>query len=204
MTFKANAHLREHREGDNCLEASVPRSFNVLVKECSPWGWMSKSATPTRSNSPRPLKHPGEHPATKPRKPSSDANYDYHQRIDSRAAGAGQGHQVDSVAIAIASPETIRSWSKGEVKNPETINYAPSSRKRRPVLRTHLRTRQDWECSCGKYKRIKHPVWSATGAVWKSPWPGPPRAHGPHRTGGAGLAHLVLQVHALRWALCST
>jgi DNA-directed RNA polymerase subunit beta' len=37
--------------------------------------------------------------------------------------GMGKVNQVDFVSITVASPETIRSWSKGEVKNPETINY---------------------------------------------------------------------------------
>jgi len=46
---------------------------------------------------------------------------------------------------------------KGEVKNPETINYRTfKPEKGRPFLRTHFGPTRDWECSCGKYKRIKH------------------------------------------------
>ena len=46
----------------------------------------------------------------------------------------------DQVAITVADPDTIRSWSFGEVVNPETINYRTfKPEKRRPVLRTHLR-----------------------------------------------------------------
>src|SRR5271157_2760407 len=58
--------------------------------------------------------------------------------------GLDKVNQVDYVGITLASPEAIRSWSKGEVKNPETINY-----------RT-FKPEKGWECSCGKYKRIKH------------------------------------------------
>jgi DNA-directed RNA polymerase subunit beta' len=63
----------------------------------------------------------------------------------------------DSVTINIASPEAIKSWSKGEVRKPETINY----RTLRPEKDGLFCERifgpvRDWECSCGKYKRIKH------------------------------------------------
>ena len=65
--------------------------------------------------------------------------------------------KFDSVSISIASPEVIKSWSKGEVKKPETINY----RTLRPEKDGLFCERifgpvRDWECSCGKYKRIKH------------------------------------------------
>lgn len=65
--------------------------------------------------------------------------------------------KFDSVSINIASPEVIKSWSKGEVKKPETINY----RTLRPEKDGLFCERifgpvRDWECSCGKYKRIKH------------------------------------------------
>src|SRR3982751_3864483 len=63
----------------------------------------------------------------------------------------------DSIRISLASPEKIRSWSHGEVTKPETINY----RTFKPERDGHFCTRifgptQDWECLCGKYKRMKH------------------------------------------------
>jgi DNA-directed RNA polymerase subunit beta' len=64
---------------------------------------------------------------------------------------------VDNVAIGIASPETIRSWSKGEVKNPETINYRTFKPEKGGLFCERIfGPVKDWECSCGKYKRIKH------------------------------------------------
>jgi DNA-directed RNA polymerase subunit beta' len=64
---------------------------------------------------------------------------------------------VESVAISIASPDTIRSWSKGEVKNPETINYRTFKPEKGGLFCERIfGPVKDWECSCGKYKRIKH------------------------------------------------
>jgi DNA-directed RNA polymerase subunit beta' len=64
---------------------------------------------------------------------------------------------VDYVAISIASPEAIRSWSKGEVKNPETINYRTFKPEKGGLFCERIfGPVKDWECSCGKYKRIKH------------------------------------------------
>ena len=67
------------------------------------------------------------------------------------------GEEFDSVGIILASPETIRSWSHGEVKNPETINYRTYKPERGGLFCERIfGPTRDWECSCGKYKRIKH------------------------------------------------
>ena len=64
---------------------------------------------------------------------------------------------VDHVANQVASPESIRSWSKGEVKNPETINYRTFKPEKGGLFCERIfGPVKDWECSCGKYKRIKH------------------------------------------------
>ena len=63
----------------------------------------------------------------------------------------------DSASISLASPETIRSWSHGEVKNPETINYRTFKPEKGGLFCERIfGPTKDWECSCGKYKRIKH------------------------------------------------
>src|SRR6202162_1558926 len=71
--------------------------------------------------------------------------------------GLDKVNQVDYVGITLASPETIRSWSKGEVKNPETINYRTFKPEKGGLFCERIfGPVKDWECSCGKYKRIKH------------------------------------------------
>jgi len=71
--------------------------------------------------------------------------------------GLEKVNQVDYVAITVASPDAIRSWSKGEVKNPETINYRTFKPEKGGLFCERIfGPVKDWECSCGKYKRIKH------------------------------------------------
>jgi DNA-directed RNA polymerase subunit beta' len=71
--------------------------------------------------------------------------------------GLDKVNQVEHVAISVASPESIRSWSKGEVKNPETINYRTFKPEKGGLFCERIfGPVKDWECSCGKYKRIKH------------------------------------------------
>ena len=63
----------------------------------------------------------------------------------------------DHVRITVANPETIRSWSQGEVKNPETINYRTFKPEKGGLFCERIfGPTKDWECACGKYKRIKH------------------------------------------------
>src|SRR4051794_7190966 len=71
--------------------------------------------------------------------------------------GLDKVNQVEYVAIQVASPDAIRSWSKGEVKNPETINYRTFKPEKGGLFCERIfGPVKDWECSCGKYKRIKH------------------------------------------------
>lgn len=71
--------------------------------------------------------------------------------------GLDKVNAVNSIRITLSSPETIRSWSKGEVKNPETINYRTFKPEKGGLFCERIfGPVKDWECSCGKYKRIKH------------------------------------------------
>ena len=64
---------------------------------------------------------------------------------------------VDYVQVTVASPDTVRRWSKGEVKNPETINYRTFKPEKGGLFCERIfGPVKDWECSCGKYKRIKY------------------------------------------------
>jgi DNA-directed RNA polymerase subunit beta' len=70
-----------------------------------------------------------------------------------------QGHNddFDSIRIGLASPELIRSWSFGEVKKPETINYRTFKPERDGLFCAKIfGPVKDYECLCGKYKRLKH------------------------------------------------
>jgi DNA-directed RNA polymerase subunit beta' len=62
----------------------------------------------------------------------------------------------DSIKIGLASPEMIREWSYGEVKKPETINYRTLKPERDGLFCERIfGPTKDWECHCGKYKRIR-------------------------------------------------
>src|SRR5713101_4538799 len=63
----------------------------------------------------------------------------------------------NAIRIAIASPEMIRSWSHGEVKKPETINYRTFKPERDGLFCAKIfGPTKDYECNCGKYKRMRH------------------------------------------------
>ena len=63
----------------------------------------------------------------------------------------------DNIQIGLASPEKIREWSHGEVKKPETINYRTLKPERDGLFCEKIfGPSKDWECTCGKYKKIRH------------------------------------------------
>ncbi len=65
--------------------------------------------------------------------------------------------QFDSIKIGLASPEMVRSWSYGEVRKPETINYRTFKPERDGLFCAKIfGPVKDYECLCGKYKRLKH------------------------------------------------
>lgn len=66
-------------------------------------------------------------------------------------------NNFDSMRIGLASPEQIREWSHGEVKKPETINYRTLKPEREGLFCEKIfGPTKDWECHCGKYKRIRY------------------------------------------------
>ena len=66
-------------------------------------------------------------------------------------------NNFDSMKIGLASPEKIREWSRGEVKKPETINYRTLKPERDGLFCERIfGPQKDWECHCGKYKRIRY------------------------------------------------
>ena len=68
----------------------------------------------------------------------------------------------DAIQIGLASPEKIREWSRGEVKKPETINYRTLKPEKDGLFCERIfGPQKDWECHCGKYKRVRY-----KGVVW--------------------------------------
>jgi DNA-directed RNA polymerase subunit beta' len=68
-----------------------------------------------------------------------------------------QNEEFDAIKIGLASPDKIRSWSYGEVKKPETINYRTFKPERDGLFCAKIfGPIKDYECLCGKYKRLKH------------------------------------------------
>lgn len=77
-------------------------------------------------------------------------------------------NKFESMQIGLASPEKIRSWSYGEVKKPETINYRTLKPEREGLFCERIfGPTKDWECACGKYKRIRYKESFVIDAEWK-------------------------------------
>ena len=88
----------------------------------------------------------------------------------------------DAIKIGLASPELIRQWSHGEVKKPETINYRTLKPEKDGLFCERIfGPSKDWECHCGKYKKIRY-----KGECKK-------RKNGTHRTRSSSIPYLVLQ-----------
>ena len=79
-----------------------------------------------------------------------------------------QEEEFDAIRIGIASPDKIRSWSYGEVKSRKPSTIVPSSRSVMACsARVSLARSKDYECLCGKYKRLKH-----RGVICEKMWRG--------------------------------
>jgi hypothetical protein len=105
----------------------------------------------------------------------------------------------DSIRIAIASPEQILSWSFGEVKKPETINYRTFKPERDGLFCARIfGPIKDYECLCGKYKRMKYKGIICEKCGVEVTLTKVRRERMGHiRTGLAGCAHLVPEISAV-------
>ena len=101
---------------------------------------------------------------TKRKKMSSKKNRRFNLRAKStpkpeipKISYTKEPKHFDEMRVKIASPDIIRSWSKGEVKKPETINYRSFKPEKDGLFCERIfGPTRDWECFCGKYKRMKH------------------------------------------------
>ena len=79
------------------------------------------------------------------------------KEVKKKAPGGLSFSGFDSIRVTIASPEQILSWSFGEVRKPETINYRTFKPERDGLFCERIfGPVRDWECNCGKYKFIKY------------------------------------------------
>ena len=84
-------------------------------------------------------------------------------------------NKFHSMRIGLASPEKIRAWSHGEVTKPETINYRTLKPERDGLFCERIfGPTKDWECHCGKYKRIRYKGGLRQMRRGSHPFQGPP------------------------------
>ena len=119
-------------DGNHQMDAGMPESFNVLVKEIRSLG------------------------INMDRQRVTGARLIMKDLLKLFKQHAPVEH-FDSIKIGLASPEMIRAWSYGEVKKPETINYRTFKPERDGLFCAKIfGPVKDYECLCGKYKRLKH------------------------------------------------
>ena len=96
----------------------------------------------------------------------------------------------DAIKIGLASPEKIREWSRGEVTKPETINYRTLKPEKDGLFCERIfGPSKDWECHCGKYKKIRcgsHEIICKKGT------------YGSYRACGSCFPYLVFQGYPLQ------
>ena len=125
-------------KGENTLEPGLPESFNVMVKELQSLCLNVEL-----------LERRREAKATRSIIIMEDLFGLFEKPKNPLAFNA--------IRISIASPEMIRSWSHGEVKKPETINYRTFKPERDGLFCAKIfGPTKDYECNCGKYKRMRH------------------------------------------------
>lgn len=128
-------------KGEPIPEAKVPESFKVLVRELNSLGL---SITIEGAE------------------PKADAAIDELKALDKKIAVdplaiLSNLEDFKSLTIRLASPEEIKGWSRGEVTKPETINYRTLKAEKDGLFDERIfGPTKDWECYCGKYKRIRY------------------------------------------------
>ncbi len=158
-------------KGENTLESGLPESFNVLIKELQSLALdVELLESPEAQGAAR---AGGGHRGHRPARPASRRRQE--DGLVSVTNGIREAEGVDvkdifnffekpkdplsfsAIRISLASPDKIRQWSHGEVKKPETINYRTFKPERDGLFCAKIfGPVKDYECNCGKYKRMKH------------------------------------------------
>ena len=161
--------------GDDTFEAGIPESFNVLVKEMRSLGLnvdlhnSKQGATGrgsrrvTQVDTERRGRRSAFHSelTTARGRGIRDSPLDeetmMNQELMNLFSPQAPAQVFDQIRISIASPEKILSWSYGEIKKPETINYRTFKPERDGLFCARIfGPIKDYECLCGKYKRMKY------------------------------------------------
>ena len=211
--------------GDDTFEAGIPESFNVLVKELRSLGLNVELHNSKQSATRRPRRRLSNNKRSGADSRRAIMPHSFEVRATAEitnfefAAGDGRHAREDDEprnyeslqsdrrrlrsstrsGSRSPSPEKIRSWSFGEIKKPETINYRTFKPERDGLFCARIfGPIKDYECLCGKYKRMKYSgIVCEKCGVEVTLSQGPPRAHGPYRAGRAGRAYLVPEVAAV-------
>ena len=83
-----------------------------------------------------------------------------------KSSEISEAQNFDSIKITLASPEKIKSWTYGEIKKPETINYRTFRPEKDGLFCARIfGPIKDYECLCGKYKLMKFIIWNWVAAI---------------------------------------
>ena len=140
-------------KGDDTFEAGIPRASTCWSRKCARSASTSSSIRSRRGR--RADRHRRRVTAT-----PLPAGGDWRQNMNELtnfANPVAKPETFDQIKIGIASPDKIRSWSFGEIKKPETINYRTFKPERDGLFCARIfGPIKDYECLCGKYKRMKY------------------------------------------------
>ncbi len=132
-------------KGEPIPEARIPESFKVLIRELNSLGLAIN------------VDGGAVKETTLLEKDESYRQAEAERRVDDPITRLRSLEDFNSLQIKLASPEEIRAWSRGEVLKPETINYRTLKPEKDGLFDERIfGPTKDWECYCGKYKRIRY------------------------------------------------
>src|SRR5215213_11856595 len=136
---------------------AFPRASTCSSRKCAASASVSnwiRSRTRTPNRPPSPPSNDKHHPTFPVRREGQEQNMN---ELTNFANPIAKPETFDQIRIGIASPDKIRSWSFGEIKKPETINYRTFKPERDGLFCARIfGPIKDYECLCGKYKRMKY------------------------------------------------
>ena len=153
-------------KGDNIPEPGIPESFKVLIKEMQALclnvevltsdGRTSKCVNSTTTSSGQPKNSASTCHVPSRASDEEDALAEPENEPKGVASDARRKLISHTLRIGLATADSIRTWSNGEVKKPETINYRTLKPEKDGLFCEKIfGPTKDWECYCGKYKRVR-------------------------------------------------